>query len=262
MPNYSPLSPGHYQMKRAEVLARPIYPASIASQDWFQFGDVDSFNLTITPTKIDRKRKNSPVRTKAIEVINEVDSAYTMSCYQWIPFVRAVSVLGKREALTQVAAVDQTYAVTALRTGGIYWVEALDISNVTVTASGDTPPAMTLNTHFRVVDAALGMVQIVALPEGVAEGTAGSIGFSAAEITAADKRMTARVASEIDIRVELMVREVGRHGTPSVLHLYDATISPTGDVPFISDDDFSPVEIGGSALDTANGPGVLIDLKD
>ena len=91
---YQILASGLYQMMRAEVIVRPFEVGGQTNKKWFTLGDVDSFTLSITPSKISRKRKNAAVRSTAIEVINEIESTISMSCYQYPAFTRALSVLG------------------------------------------------------------------------------------------------------------------------------------------------------------------------
>lgn len=259
--NYRVLDPGLYQIKRAEVLFALVDETEGAVEKWYQFGDVDSFTLNITPTKIERFRKNAAVRTKAAEVTNQVDSAVSFTCYQWIPFVRALSVMGKQEYLVQEAAVAQTKAFKAT-VGASCWLGHFDVTGVGVTGSGDTPPEWVAGQHFVVTDAALGMAQIIALPDGVAADSDITFGFGASAVVEGDKRLKARVASETDIAVKIMVRGVGRNQVKDVLMLNRVTLSPSGDVSLIGEDDFTPIEITGSALDTSEGVGVLVDLKD
>ncbi len=246
--NYSVLSAGLYAIKFAEVLFRLK-----GDEHWQQFGDVDSFTLNITPTVVSRYRKNNSVRTKAIEVPNQVDSTINFVCYQFSDFVRAVSVAGAVEYMTQTAAVESTFDIAKVRPG-IFFVGAYDISNVAF------PASWIADTHYKVVDAALGGIEVIALPGGVEADTPVAVTYDAAAIAATDKRVSAKVASKTEIEVELMVRQVGAVGKKEVMHLFDCRIKPEGDLSLIGDGDFSNVTISGSALDTSNGVGILVDL--
>ncbi len=249
---YSVLSAGLYAIKLAEVLFRRK-----GTQTWHQFGDVDSFTLNITPTVISRYRKNNSVRTKAIEVPNQVDSTISFVCYQFGDFVRAVSVLGDALPMTQAAAVAEPYTIDAYGPG-LHWTEMYDISNV------EFPAGFVEGEHYKVVDAALGMIEIfdVAPPEGTALGSPVTFTHDAAAIVAGDKRVSAKVASKTQIEVELLVRQVGAVGKKEALHLFECQIKPEGDLNLIGGDDFANVTISGSAIDTSEGVGVLVDLAN
>lgn len=251
-PSYQVLDSGLYKIGRAEVLLRKI-----GTQEWFQMGDVDTFVLSITPTKVARYRKNAATRTKAKEIVNQIESNVSFRCMQFLNFIRAVSVLGDVAPYTQSAVAAGTYTITAVKTGSIYRLGALD---VTVTGLTSDSGVWVAGTHYKVVDAALGMIQIIALPATVEEGDEVEVAYTAPAITAAEGRVSVAVASQTEITVEMMVRDVGRDSIPQAFNLFEVTLSPSSDVSFIDEDDFAGVDISGSAVDTNDGVGVLFDL--
>lgn len=252
---YSVLDSGLYTLKRAEVLYR-VLVNGVASGPFQQFGDVDNFTLTITPTKVARFRKNAAVRTKAAEVITQVESALAFRCMQFSQYVRLMSVLGKRVEYAQTAATASVYTAKAQK--GIHFLGKQDISNV---ALDSTPTATwTAGVHYKIVDASLGMVEIIELPATITEEDDVDITFDAAAISATSGRMKAQIAGETVFTIEIVVRDVGRNSLPQALHLYQVEVAPSGDVGFIGEDDFDGVDFAGSAVDTNNGIGVLFDL--
>ena len=204
-----------------------------------------------------RYRKNAATRTKAKEIVNQIDSTVTFRCMQFSDFVRAVSVLGEVEAYTQAAITTGTYNIDTVKIGALYRLGALDVTVTGLTSDSGT---WVVGTHYRVVDAALGMIQIIALPATVADGDEVEVAYSAPAITAAEGRISVAVASQTEITVELMVRDVGRDSLPQAFNLFEVTLSPSSDVAFIDEDDFGGVDISGSAVDTNEGVGVLFDL--
>ncbi|MGO4618561.1 hypothetical protein AB4Z34_01595 [Ensifer sp. 2YAB10] len=101
--SYSVLSSGYYEIPRAEVLVRQKINGVLVSSAWQQIGDVDKFAMSFTPTKVSRFRKNARVRTKAIEVVTQTDSAVSFTCFQFTPFVRLMALLGENVAYSQTA---------------------------------------------------------------------------------------------------------------------------------------------------------------
>ncbi|WP_312356689.1 hypothetical protein [Agrobacterium sp.] len=251
--SYSVLSSGLYRIPRAEILYR-VWKNGVAIGAFQQFGDVDTFVFSITPTKVARYRKNARVRAKAAEVINQVDSAISFTVMQHSQFVRLMSILGERVAYSQTAG-SGTYTAKAVK--GIHYVGKQDISALTVTPLDDE--VWTVGTHYKLVDPDLGAFEIIGLPAGVTEDDDITWGYTVAAITEGS-RMKAKVAAESAITLELMVRDVGRDSIPQVLHLLQADVAPSGDVPLIGEDDFLGIEFSGSALDTSEGLGYLIDL--
>lgn len=253
MPSYSVLSSGLYTIPRAEVLCR-AYDGETPAGPVIQLGDVDAFGLSLTPTKLARFRKNARVRTKAAEIVNQIDSAVNFTCFQFSTFVRLMSILGRKVAYAQEAG-SVTY--TSKPYVGLHYVGSQDISAVVPTPLLDE--VWTEGTHFRIVDAELGVFEIMSLPEGVTEED--DVGFDVTVNAITDgSRMKARVGAESEFVLEMWVRDVGANSIPQVLHLHKVAVAPSGEVPFIGGDDFSSVAFSGSALDTTEGLGYLIDL--
>lgn len=251
--SYSVLSPKFYKMSRAEVIFR-VLKNGVAITPFRQFGDVDKFGFNLTSTKVARYRKNARVRTKAKESVTQIDSAVSMTVYQFTQFVRMMSILGVAVDYEQDAG-DFEYQETAAV--GLFYVGVQDIE-VTGIASGST---IFTAGQFRTVDPELGIVEVFELPDGLAEGAVLTISGTKGAI-AKGTRMKAKVGAQSSNTLEIIVRDVGEDSIPQALHLYQVELSPANEVAFIGEDDFDSVEFTGSALDTSQGLGVLMDLRD
>ena len=258
--DYSPLDNGTYDFPFAEVVYRAIVRGTQKRTGWRQFGDVDSFTMNLNVTKVSRYAKNRSVRTKAIEIVTQIDSTISFKCMQIDDYVRACALLGVPVFMTQVAGAS-TYTEQDVRVGDIIYVGAYDISAVTVKAGGgagvDLPEG-----SYKVVDPALGGVQILAIPEEAAvvvEGAVTSmpvtVSFTKAAITAADARTRIGVGQQPSIDLEIMVRGVSAQGVKGVLHVLHAQLAPANDVAFIGGDEFVGIDITGSAVLTSQGVG-------
>lgn len=255
--DYQVLDNGLYSLPFAEVIYRPIAKLGEFRRGWRQFGDVDSFNLNLNVQTISRYAKNRRIRTKAIELPNQIDSALSFKPMQFTDYVRAASMLGKPVAFTQVAGAGE-YTEEDVLPGDIIYVGAYDISNVVVTAGGNdvAVPAASL----KLVDPALGGVQILEIPGTAAEVVVGDkshmpvkVAFQKSVITLADARTRIDVASQPSIDLELMARGVSDIGEKGVLHVFHAQIRPANDIPQIGDNDFVGVDLTGSAVLTNRG---------
>ncbi|AMD60902.1 hypothetical protein AWN88_22555 [Agrobacterium tumefaciens] len=251
--SYSVLSSGLYTIPRAEVLYR-IWKNGVAISGIQQFGDVDKFTLSFTPSVVERYRKNARVRTKAARIVNQIDSAVAFTCYQFSQALRMMSILGAKMPYSQTSG-SATYTEKA--TVGIHYVGHQEISAVSPTPL-DTE-TWTAGTNYRVVDPELGAFEILELPVGVTEDDEITWGYTKAAITEGS-RMKAKIGADSQITLELWVRDVGANSIPQVLYLPQVEVSPAGEVPFIGEDDFSSIEFSGSALDTTEGLGFLLDL--
>lgn len=258
--DYQVLDTGNYDFPFAEVLYRAVVRGTQKRTGWRQFGDVDNFTMNLNVTKVSRYAKNRSVRTKAIEIVTQIDSAISFKCMQIDDYVRACALLGVPVAMTQVAG-NGTYTEEHVRVGDIVYVGAYDVSGVTVKAGGgagvDVPAG-----SFKVVDPALGGVQILAIPAEaipVVEGGDAympvTVSFTKAAITAADARTRIDVGRQPSIDLEIMVRGVSAQGVKGVLHVLHAQLAPANDVAFIGDNDFVGIDITGSAVLTSQGVG-------
>jgi hypothetical protein len=252
---YNVLSKKFYEIRRAEVLGRRIN-----GNFWVQFGDVDNFNLNLATTFAERKGKNGPVRVTRARVLNEIAATVTFTCMQKTPFVRAISLLSSQFVLEQDAkedgTLDATVGVNDLVHAGFY-----DITDVEV-MSGTTE--LVAGVDFAVVDPQFGMIQFLKVPTGVTASAAGrfpvTIAFKATAITASDNRLLAKIGSDVEIDVELAVRDVGKNSQAKALRLWQVTLSPSGDVSYIDEDDFSGVQITGTPLDVGGDKGIGIEI--
>ena len=253
--NYSVLSSGLYELPRAEVLCQviendaPIGPI-------IQLGDVDKFSLGLSPQKIQRFRKNSAVRTKAAEIITQIDSTVTFTVYQFTQFIRLLSILGKKVEYSQSAG---SHTYTSKAYVGIHYVGHQKITALTIDPVGSE--TWTLGTHYKIVDAELGAFEILQLPSGVTEASDLSVDYTVGAI-AAGSRMKAKVGGQPSFTLRFWVRDVGANSRDKVLYLPKVEVAPSGEVAFIGEDDFTSQEFTGSALDNSEGLGFLIDLED
>lgn len=243
--NYGVLSSGTYSIPYASVLAKLV-----GTSKWILLGDVDSFSLTIEPQRQDRYGKDGSTRTLRASVVTQVDSTVSFKAMQWTSFIRALSVMGTATTQAQASATGQTHMIADVEAGGIYQLPHYQVSVTSATDGSGTPVAYTAGTHYELVDADLGMIKVIAIPGGA--GSDLVITYDAAAIDATDDLMQAEIASDVDIRGELIVRGLSESGPREVLHLHDVQFAPSGERPFISgDDSFTGLDITGKALKSA-----------
>lgn len=243
-PTYAPLSPGLYKYPLAEVLARPF--GSLPSAPYQQLGDMDAFTLNVAATTQTRMRKNASVRTEALRWVTATTASLSMTAMQHTDLVRAAAILGAAIPFIQSAAAGQVYVADAKP--GIYLLPDLNVTAVTF------PVGWTEGEHYRVVDEALGGVEILAIP-GAYNGPTVEITYGRTAV-AAGAQDQIRIGANTRFRVELIVRDLSNIGRKERLVLHDVTLTPNGDQAQIATgDDLMGIGLSGSAADTANGIG-------
>lgn len=174
---FSPLSDEFYAIPKAELLFQPR-----GSTKYLNLGDADSVEISINIEEQDRYANNQPTRTLVKRVVSQVDAEVSMTLAQMSPYARAASLMSTASVMIQAAATDQTLVIPSVdvEAGGIYRLPRLSVSNVDLTSATGTG-AWVSGTHYK-VDAAAGLVEIVAIPAGLSGDL--TISYDAAAITA------------------------------------------------------------------------------
>lgn len=242
LPAYSVLDNGLYEINRCELMAR--IPGT---QELFPLGDAESATINVTSQKISRFRKNARVRTKAIEITTQTDSTVTITLMQRTQFLAGLSVMGLIKPVAQAAATDASFVIQKVKKG-LYYLGKQDISNV------DLGEGWVDGTHFKVVDQPMGVIEVIALPDGVEEEDEVVVTFDAA--ASQEGLSEAQIATKTEFTIELFIRELGEYAKPRFYQLYECPFTMDGDVALIGGDEFSQWTITGSALDQGGGLGV------
>lgn len=247
LPNYSVLDNGLYELNRCELMDR--LPGT---QHLFGMGDGEAGTLNVNSTKLARFRKNARTRTKAKEIVTQTDSTISLTLMQRTEFLSGLMAMGAIKPVAQVAAEDSTYTIDHVKVGGRYFLEKQDVSNVAL--SDESSATWTLGTHFTVADSAMGVIEVIALPTGVAEDDEVTATF---DVAASPEGLNeAVIASKTEFTVELFIRELSEYAKPRFYRLYEVSFTMDGDVPLIGGDEFAQWTITGSALDQGGGKGV------
>ena len=253
LPAYSIIPAGTYELNRSEMMGRVRIPGETpeqaAARPFFGLGDAEAAAMNVTTTKLSRFRKNARVRTKALEIVTQTESSLSFTFMQRTKFLAGLSAMGALKPVTQVAVSEAaTFTIAKINVGDRYFVGKHDISDVTF------PEGYVAGQHYAVADEALGIVDILALPEGVAADSAASFTYKAAASTAGLHE--AAMGTQVEVTLELLIRELSEHAKPRFYHLYECPLSMDGDVLLQGGDDFTQWTVTGSALDQGGGKGI------
>lgn len=242
LPQYSVLDNGLYEINRCELMGR--IPGT---QELFPLGDAEAATINVTSQKLSRFRKNARVRTKSVEITTQTDSTVAITLMQRTQFLAGLSVMGLLKPVAQAAAEDATFVIEKVRKG-LYYLGKQDVSNVVLGAG------WVAGTHFRVVDAPMGVIEVLAFPAGVDEEDEVTVTFDAA--ASASGLSEAQIATKTEFTIELFIRELSEYAKPRFYQLYECPFTMDGDVALIGGDEFAQWTITGSALDQGGGLGV------
>lgn len=258
--NYTLLDKGLYEIPYATVLGR--VPGSGSSfQD---LGDWDSFSLNLNPTRKQRWTKRGAVSQLAEEVTTRIESQCTGKAMQKTGFVRAAALMGSIYPVQQAAGAVAPINVS-FRVGDYLYLGAYGISAPVVQYDqGNGQMAALPPADVRLADPALGVVQIMGLPNDAhvaADGTV--LGTYSATVAAGDVVPGQRVdiGTAPQSSLELIVRGESSIGQKGYLHILSANLAPDGEQGFItSNDDFEGVTLKGRAnvaVDPGTGKSIV-----
>ncbi len=238
----------HFPLANVQI-RRVTDPANV----WMDAGDVDNFKFNWTTDKKTRYRRNAGRRVVGDERVVQLDGVVTFVPFQRTPFFKALAMLGINAILTQEAGVGLTVSAKA-RVGDFVVVPDLDISAVTA-------EDWVAGTHFIVVDAAAGLWQMIALPDGVVADDVIVWTYTRAAIAAGTKRSTCNIGETSSVAVALRVREITDNEDHQLIEVNYIEATVDGDMILIGADDFAGMTFAGRAQDRGQGLGRVRDLK-
>ncbi|TXN30818.1 hypothetical protein [Methylobacterium sp. WL19] len=202
----------------------------------------------------------------AIETTTRIDCTVTGKFMQKTPFIRAAALMGVALDVAQAAGAVTT-DVTNLVAGQFYAVGAYGITDPVVKYKKGTALTAMPPGNFRLVDAALGIIRILAIPNDASPDAetgllAGQVGGTVTAENAAGKDLRIDIGTTPQVALEVMVRNVLDVGPKGYLHLYQWNAAPDGEMGFITgNEDFEGVTVKGRAASTSNGIGYWRSLK-
>lgn len=260
-PEYEKLDAGTYSIPFGEVLYKPIGYAG----GFKTFGDVDMFNVELTPTMKDRYAKNGAVSDIAISVVTRLDSVVSFKAMQFEDYAQAISFCGTPYDYVQEGG-ESEILIESLVAGEHYHAGVQDVTMAAFeyAATGGTMKPVPANL-VKIVDPQLGFVRLLGLPADAlaANGNvAGAMTVTSTKITEADKRTRVDIGSKPRVSLELVVRNLSAVGTHSAVWLKQADLSQDGARGLITAaEDFEGIGLKGKAVRTASGLGFFQKLK-
>jgi hypothetical protein len=231
---------GNYVISKGFALAR------FGNDTHFQeLGDMDNFVLNIDVTRDERKDNRYGVARTSDSQVTEINVTFSATLMQHTNLNRSLGVMGSNLTLTQAAGGSTTVTIETAKANQLYWLQKLDLTVVTVTdGDEEDPETLVLGTDYQ-IDTRSGFIQPLADFPKIA------VTFTAAEITAASKRLITGIGGNPDIEAEIIYIGNATKGQKPFLRLWKARITPTGGRGYIGTDR-TGIEIEGTLqIDTA-----------
>ncbi len=235
MTQLTPIS-GNYVVGKGQVFFKES-----GSIKWEELGDIDGFSISPEIERLERFSNQYSARTLADSRIVQQSFTLTMELFQMTRRNRSMGLLSTITDQTQTGATEPTQEISGIVTGGIYELNGLNVTAITVTDTTGSPVAYTSGTHYQ-LDAEAGMIRIVSKPASANSHL--KVFYSKASIVAGDERLKAGIGSSPNLAGAIRFRGVNDVGRAVLVQLHSVRLSPSGERQYISDE-YSSITIEG-----------------
>ncbi|MCF7728659.1 hypothetical protein [Sulfitobacter sp. M22] len=252
-----PLPNDQLQVGRANVLI-----GEVGGTIFDDFGDCESFAITVNVEEIERYGKNNGVKQLRRTDVIQVDAEITIEALDMTPQLRALSVgadLGSY--FLQTAETAATFDIVSVEAGKIYELPHRKLSNVAIEDGMGVPYVE--NIDYVLMDES-GYLQIIKIP-ATADADL-TVTYDAAEITADDGSFMAGIGSNFNVRRAIRVVAINKIGPRDMLVLHDVQIRPNAEKAMIGGDEYGSITLTGKVFidptqDPEFGLGYLTEIS-
>ena len=232
MATYTPSS-DNVTFGRGRVLFSPFVSGAYTGQ-FKHLGNCDTFSIGLAPEKIQLTDFTQETSAPYKEVVKKTDMPIKISGFEFASFNMKLAFMGSETSYTQTAAtLTETLAASSI-TGlkGSFFRTAKKAISSPVVAQGTT--TLVSGTDYEIYDAAGGVIRVI--PTGsAADGTALSIVYVAAAITSSPRtQIVGGAVTSLSGRLVFLPQNTT--GPANEVVVWNASITPDGDIPFIGDD--------------------------
>jgi hypothetical protein len=231
MTTYTPSS-DNVTFGRGKVLFSPFVASAYTGQ-FRHLGNCDTFSIGMAPEKIQLTDYTTETSAPYKEVVKKTEMPIKISGFEFSSFNMKMAFMGSLTGLTQTASTETletiaTAALTGLK-GSFFRTSKKSITSPTMLQGTNT---LVSGTDYSIEDAAGGLVKIIPSGVTVADGTALRLTYIAAAVTR-DKVHAGVVTS---LAGRLLFIPDNTTGPDNEVVVWNASITPDGEIPFIGDD--------------------------
>jgi hypothetical protein len=228
------------------------YTSAGARTGFRHLGNCDTFSIGIETETLDLKDYTQQTSANYASVLTSTNVNLSIAGYEFDAENLALALLGTASAFTQSSGnvtgeVLAASTVTGLK-GKFFKTAAVNISSVAVKQGATT---YTAGTDYTVYDAKAGIIQILTTG-GVTDGTNLTVDYTKAAVVAGDGRKRITGATLAECVGELLFNSNNSTGGNKMVRVFKASITPNGELGFISDE-FGKFTLTGKALSDAAG---------
>ena len=233
MATYTPSS-DNVTFGRGKVLFSEFVSGAYTGQ-FRHLGNCDTFSIGLSPEKISLTDFTTETSSPYKEVVKKTDMPIKISGFEFSSFNMKMAFMGSETSYTQTAAtLTETLAASSLTglKGSLFRTAKKSISSPVLTQGTTT---LVSGTDYEIYDAAGGVIRVI--PTGSAtDGTALSIIYVAAALTGTGARTQVIGGTQTSVTGRIVFIPDNTTGPDNEVVVWNASLTPDGDVPFIGDD--------------------------
>jgi hypothetical protein len=251
MATYTPSS-DNVMFGRGKILFA-AHVGGATSNQYIHLGNCDTFSIGVVPEKV--SLTNYMTETSAVykEVVKKVDIPIKISGFEFASSNMKLVFMGDTTSYTQTAATITgetiaTASMTGLK-GSFFATTKRSISSPTLIQGTST---LTSGTDYTIEDASRGVIKVLSTGAVVADGTSLLLTYAHAALTGSGALTVVRGGVDTSVEGRLLFLPDNTTGPDNEVQVWNATLTPDGEIPFISDE-FAKWNLSGQAQDDSAG---------
>lgn len=199
-------------------------------------GNCDQFSIGLVPEKISLTDYTTETSAPYKEVVKKTDMPIKISGFEFSSFNMKLAFMGSETTYTQTAAtLTETLAastLTGLKGSGFKTAK----KSITVTSILQGTTTLVAGTDYSVADSAGGLIRILPTGSTVTDGTALTIVYVAGALTGTSARTQIVGGAVTSVTGRILFVPDNTTGPDNEVTVWNATLTPDGEIPFIGDD--------------------------
>jgi hypothetical protein len=250
--SYNTPSSDNVVFGRGRILLDRFTDAGVRTGQYIHLGNCDRLAIGISPEELTLTDYTTETSAPYKSVNTKIDIPINISGFEFAEPILRLIFMGDKTSYTQTAhtATGETVAASTLTDlkGSFFQLTRRSITSATLLQGTVT---LASGTDWELYDALAGVVRLI--PSGAAaDGTVLTANYVAAALTGASAIPVVRGATKTSVQGRLLFVPQNTTGPKNELVVWNAKLTPDGDVSFISDE-FAKWNLTGSVQSDAAG---------
>lgn len=238
---------------RGRILFDQFTAAGIRTGQYIHLGNCDRFAIGITPEELEMVDYTTETSAPYKSVNTKTSIPISISGFEFADRNLRIIFMGDKTSYTQTAHTQtaETIAASTLTElkGSLFQLARRSITSATLLQGTTT---LVSGTDWELYDASAGVVRLLPTSATIADGTAITANYVAAALSGASAIPVIRGATQTAVQGRILFIPANTTGPENEVVVWNAKLTPDGDVALISDE-FAKWNLTGSVQSDAAG---------